>query len=72
MLESVRMLVRVVRSDTAQSNAMVFGQLKSLWYHESEWKPYTTLTFVIGLIVTPMGISSAWFCKRLLLLDLAT
>ena len=72
MLESVRMLVRVVRTDTAQSNAMVFGRLKSLWYHESEWKPHTTLTFVIGLIVTSMGTSSAWICKSLLSLDGAT
>lgn len=46
------MLVRVVRSDTAQSHAIVFGWLKSPWRHESESKLHTTLTFVIGLIVT--------------------
>ena len=54
-VESVRMLVGVVRSDTAQSHAMVSGWLKSLWRHESESKPYTMLTFVIGLVVTPTG-----------------
>jgi hypothetical protein len=59
MLESVRMLVGVVGSDTAQSYAMVFGWLKSLWRHESESKPHTTLTFVIRFIVTPIGTTSA-------------
>ena len=49
------MLVRVVKSGTAQSHAMVFGWLKALWRHESESKPHTTLTFVIGLNVTTIG-----------------
>ena len=72
MLESVRMLVGVVRSDTAQSHVMVFGRLKSLWRRESESKSHTTLPFVIGLVVTPTGTASAWFCRSLLPLDGAT
>ena len=63
------MLVGVVRGDTAQSHVMVFGRLKSLWRRESESKSHTTLPFVIGLIVTPMGTTSAWICKSLLPLD---
>jgi len=63
------MLVGVVRNDTAQWHAMVFGWLKSLWRQEFESKPHTTLTFVIGLIVTPIGTNSAWLCKSLLSLD---
>ena len=62
-------VVRPIRSDTAQSHAMVFGWLKSLWRRESESKPHTTLPFVIGLVVTPTGTTSAWFCKSLLPLD---
>ena len=53
MLESVRVLVGVVRSDTGQSHAIVFGRLKSLWCRQSESKPHTTLPFVIGLVATP-------------------
>ena len=63
------MLVGVVRSDTAQSHAIVFEWLKSLWRRESESKPHTMLPFIIGLVVTPTGTTSAWFCKSLLPLD---
>jgi hypothetical protein len=72
MLESVRMLVGAARSDTAQSHAMVFGWLKSLWRHESESMPHTTPTFVIGLIVMPIGTTFARFSdSRLRIADIS-
>ncbi|KIK04154.1 hypothetical protein K443DRAFT_676118 [Laccaria amethystina LaAM-08-1] len=58
------MLVGDVRSDTAQSHAMVYGCLKLVWRRESESKPHTTLTFVIGLIMTPIEATSAGWVTR--------
>ena len=72
MLEFVRMIVGNVRSDIAQSHAMVFGWLKLLWRQELEPLPHTTLTFVGGLIVTPVWNNFCLVLQKLVAAQCAT
>ena len=68
------MLVGDVTSDSAQSHAMVFEWRSRCSVRNSklESMPHTTLTFVIGLIVTPFWNDSRLVLQKLVAAEWAT